>query len=67
MAGSSCHMLKCMNHLHSLSVLSIEDMMQVSYYNALAILKMKPEDLSTKPMLAYAAESGFQLIGSPRL
>jgi hypothetical protein len=56
-----------MNHLHSLSVLSIEDMMQVSYYNALAILKMKPEDLSTKPMLAYAAESGFQLIGSPRL
>ena len=43
MAGSSSNMIKCMNHLASLKILSENELWQVGYFNPLRALNLKPE------------------------
>jgi N-acetylglucosamine-6-phosphate deacetylase len=45
MAGSSSNMIKCMNYLSSLGVLSEEELWRVGYENPLKILGLRPENL----------------------
>ncbi|MEN8254925.1 MAG: N-acetylglucosamine-6-phosphate deacetylase [Verrucomicrobiota bacterium] len=46
LAGSHSTMLECMNHLASLELLGEAELMQVGLANPLAVLGMKPEDVS---------------------
>jgi N-acetylglucosamine-6-phosphate deacetylase len=46
MAGSSATMLKCMNHLASLNILTEEELWQVGLENPLRMLGMRVEDCS---------------------
>ena len=65
MAGSSSNMIKCMNHLSSLRILSEEELWQVGYFNPLRILGVTPADLSKgRDKIGYdAASRRFELLG----
>lgn len=65
MAGSSSNMIKCMNHLSSLRILSEEELWQVGFLNPLSILGLSPADLSKgRDRVGYDAElRWFDLLG----
>ncbi len=65
MAGSSSNMIKCMNHLSSLRILSEEELWRVGYFNPLRILGLTPADLSKgRDKVGYdAGLRRFKLLG----
>jgi N-acetylglucosamine-6-phosphate deacetylase len=48
MAGSSRNMIQCMNHLHGLGLLSLEEMAKVSFHNPLRLLGLTADDIASK-------------------
>ena len=45
LVGSSATLLQCMNHLASLGLLTLEELLQVGFYNPLRLLSIKPEEI----------------------
>jgi N-acetylglucosamine-6-phosphate deacetylase len=45
LAGSSCTMLQCMNHLASRGLLDCDDLLRVGFYNPLKLIGMKPPEV----------------------
>lgn len=65
MAGSSRTMLQCMNHLHSLGILSLPELLQVGADNPLALLGSVGASSSTAtvlPQLSFHPDTGFALL-----
>ena len=59
LVGSSATMLECMNHLASLRVLEIEEMLAVGFGNPIQLLGLAVEDIADAPGITYDAESGL--------
>ena len=68
LAGSASHMLQCCTHLHSLGLLSLEELWQLIFTNPLALLGIDAAvvdvDRGGKGMLRleYTAAAGFVLL-----
>jgi len=62
LAGSSAMMLQCMNHLASLELVSLNDLLQMGFYNPLKLLKINPDAIPGNKSLTYKKENQtFQL------
>jgi N-acetylglucosamine-6-phosphate deacetylase len=55
LAGSASTMLRCMNFLASLGFLSLDEMLELGYYNPLKIIGVKPEAVRGKGRLEHDA------------
>ena len=53
LVGSSATMFQCMNHLASLDILSLDDMLTVGFHNPLALIHAKPADLRAGGAVTY--------------
>jgi N-acetylglucosamine-6-phosphate deacetylase len=53
LVGSSATMLQCMNHLASLGVLTLEDMLAVGFYNPLSLIGASSQDVAAESELYY--------------
>lgn len=56
MCGSSATMLKCMNHLASLGILSPEELIVVGFNNPLAIIGMTLDDIKSEQNILFNVE-----------
>ena len=62
LVGSSSTILECMNHLASLGLLTLEELMEVGYYNPLRLIGIDPAEVPTEPHLLYDEElKGFSV------
>jgi N-acetylglucosamine-6-phosphate deacetylase len=53
LVGSSATMFQCMNHLASLDILGLDDMLTVGFHNPLALIGAKPADLRAGGTVSY--------------
>jgi N-acetylglucosamine-6-phosphate deacetylase len=53
LVGSSATMFQCMNHLASLDILGLDDMLTVGFHNPLALIGAKPADLRAAGAVTY--------------
>lgn len=53
LAGSSTTLFECMNHLASLSVLSVEGLLDVGFYNPLKLITVKPDELGCQTKVVW--------------
>jgi len=53
MVGSSATMLECMNHLASVNILSLEELLQLGFYGPLSLLGIDPQSITSPHSLAY--------------
>ena len=64
LVGSSMTMLQCMNHLASLDILSVEEMITVGYTNPLRLVDVDPATVPTSTSLTYDEKGKrFELAG----
>lgn len=56
MCGSSATMLKCMNHLASLGILSPEQLIAMGFHNPLAIIGMNSDHIKSEEKLVFDVE-----------
>lgn len=56
MCGSSATMLKCMNHLASLGILSVQELIAVGFHNPLTIIGVTPDDVKSEGNLLFDIE-----------
>jgi N-acetylglucosamine-6-phosphate deacetylase len=62
LAGSSANMLECMNHLASLGLLKLEELMAVCRTNPLRLIGIEESAVALEPMLEYdEGERRFRL------
>ena len=60
LVGSSAMMNDCMNHLHALGWLSLEELQQVGHANALRLIGQDPERFAGERALTYDPAMGFR-------
>ena len=53
LVGSSATMLQCMNHLASLGLLSVDELLAVGFFNPLSLIGVNPADVHTKSELLW--------------
>jgi len=53
MCGSSATILKCMNHLASLRLLSLDELVTMGFYNPLRLIGLADNDVATGPEIFY--------------
>ena len=56
MCGSSATMLKCMNHLASLDMLRPEELIAMGFYNPLAVIGVRPNDVRADGTIVFDIE-----------
>ncbi|MEA2012566.1 MAG: amidohydrolase family protein [Verrucomicrobiota bacterium] len=56
MVGSSSTMLECMNFLASTDIMSLEELIQVAYYNPLRLINVDPAEILSPASLSYNPE-----------
>lgn len=56
MCGSSATMLKCMNHLASFGILSLQELIAVGFHNPLEIIGMTRDDIKSEQILCFDVE-----------
>ena len=56
MCGSSATMLKCMNHLASLDLLSADELVGMGFYNPLKLIGLTPKDVAQASDVRYDKE-----------
>jgi N-acetylglucosamine-6-phosphate deacetylase len=56
MCGSSATMLKCMNHLASLGLLSPEELIAMGFHNPLSVIGLAPNDVKPGQAVLFDAE-----------
>ncbi len=56
MCGSSATMLRCMNHLASLEILSPDELIAMGYHNPLALIGLRPSDVASDRTIHFDAE-----------
>ena len=62
LAGSSATMLKCMNHLASLELVSFDELFVMGFDNPLTLIGLGPEDVATGRNIIFDKERKiFQL------
>ena len=59
LVGSSAMMNDCMNHLHGLGWLSLEELQQVGHANPLRLIGFDPERFAAERVLTYDRATGF--------
>jgi len=57
LVGSSATMLRCMNHLASLGFLSMEDLLEIGFFNPLRLIGLDPGSIRGDSDLLYDGES----------
>jgi len=58
--GSSATMLQCMNHLASLNLLSLDELVKVGYHNPLRLIGLAPEQIADDTHIQYdPAQNAF--------
>jgi len=57
MVGSSATMLQCMNHLASLGLLRVGDLLKVGFYNPLHLIGVEPGSLTAHTHLRFDAKN----------
>ena len=60
LAGSASTILQCMNHLHSLRLLSKAELLQLSFGNPLRLLGLATGDVDCTPRLRFTEVGGFE-------
>jgi len=58
LAGSSATMLKCMNHLASLDLVSPDELIAMGFHNPLGLVGIDPQDVAGERNLRFDAEIG---------
>jgi N-acetylglucosamine-6-phosphate deacetylase len=53
LVGSSYTLMKCMNYLASLKVLSLEDLLDLGYYNPLRLIEVDPSTIPSDHLIQY--------------
>ena len=53
LAGSSAMMFQCMNHLASLELVSLNELLQMGFYNPLRLLKINPNSIPMKTKITF--------------
>ncbi|MFA5689231.1 MAG: amidohydrolase family protein [Kiritimatiellales bacterium] len=53
MAGSASTMLECMNHLASLNILPLKELLNVGFYNPLKMIGVEPDELNCQPAMRW--------------
>ena len=53
MVGSSATMLECMNHLASLKILNLSELIDLGFYNPLKIININPESVTSQTSLIF--------------
>ncbi|MEK7996340.1 MAG: N-acetylglucosamine-6-phosphate deacetylase, partial [Planctomycetota bacterium] len=56
LAGSSATMLKCMNHLASLDLVSPDELITLGFHNPLGLIGLGPKDVAGEQNLRFDAE-----------
>jgi N-acetylglucosamine-6-phosphate deacetylase len=56
LAGSSATMLKCMNHLASLDLVSPDELIALGFHNPLGLIGLGPQDVAGEQNLRFDAE-----------
>jgi N-acetylglucosamine-6-phosphate deacetylase len=63
LVGSSATLLACMNVLHGLGCLTLDELLRIGFNNPLALIGRSPEDVPTASYrLAFCADAGFTLL-----
>jgi N-acetylglucosamine-6-phosphate deacetylase len=57
LAGSSAMMLQCMNHLASLKLVSLNDLLQMGFYNPLKLLNINPDLIPRKTKCSFDSDA----------
>jgi len=56
MCGSSATMIKCMNHLASLDIVSPDELIAMGFQNPLALIGLRPNDVTSDRTILFDAE-----------
>jgi N-acetylglucosamine-6-phosphate deacetylase len=59
LAGSTSTMVACMNYLSSLKILSIDELLKVSFYNPLKLIGIAPESVISIKQILFEKETGL--------
>ena len=57
MVGSSATLLECMNHLASLEILSVEDLLEVGFHNPLKLMGVEPDSIKSQSVVEWDEEN----------
>lgn len=57
MVGSSATMLECINHLASLEILSIEELLKVGFHNPLKFIGVESDSIKSQSVVAWDEEN----------
>ncbi|MEN8128407.1 MAG: N-acetylglucosamine-6-phosphate deacetylase [Planctomycetota bacterium] len=65
MVGSSATMLECMNHLASLDILSVQDLLKVGFTNPSELIGIGPSEIESRQRIAWNDQNRqFEIIKS---
>lgn len=59
LVGSSATILQCMNHLASLHLLTLPELLKVGFYNPLTLINIEPQTLQAPTSLAFDDTKGI--------
>ena len=63
LVGSSATLLACMNVLHGLGLLTLEELLRIGFHNPLSLIGAVPEEIpSCAHALAFSPADGFRLV-----
>jgi len=63
LVGSSATILTCMNVLHGLGLLTLQDMLKIGFHNPLALIEASEQDIPTcRYGLTFSEDAGFALL-----